>query len=189
MHDKMMKMLMAKKREGKTLSDSEKKSKLQALGGMRDMASQMMGDKLKSLKKVTVASDSKPGLKEGLHKAEDLISQSPDDEHEPKEDSMYSEGGNVYDRGDKGGHVAKMPKEFDTDLDNVDKENDMDRDVRSFNEGGMAEGSPEEEASESPDQEYGEEQIEKIVDECPEDPEKIDELIKKLEEKRQSLQK
>lgn len=188
MHDKMMKMLMGKKKEGKTLSDSEKKSKLQALGGMRDMASQMMGDKLKNLKKVTVASNSQPGLKEGLHKAEDLISQNPqDDDQEPKDGSMYSEGGSVYDRGDKGGHVAKMPNEFDTDLDNVDKENDLDRDVRSFSDGGMAEGSDDSQGSD--DQEYGDEQIDKIVNECPEDLSKIDELIQKLEAKKQSLEK
>ncbi len=165
----MMKMLMSKKKEGKTLSESEKKSKLQALGGMRDMASQMMGDKLKNLKKVTVASDSKPGLKAGLHKAEDLLD-SPEEK--------LSEGGKV----------GQLPSEFDRDEDHVEEEHDRDNSVRQFNDGGELEESPEHEASESPEFEAGEQEgkIEKIVSECN-DSDELDELIRKLEEKKQQL--
>lgn len=174
MHDKMMKMLMSKKKEGKTLSDSEKKSKLQALGGMRDMASQMMGDKLKNLKKVTVASDSKSGLKSGLHKAENLMDQMPEEE-------KLAEGG----------EVAKMPEEFDTDMDNVQKEHERDNEPRNFNEGGNTdEESDMHEASESPEEENQEqESMDKMVADSPNDPNDLDELIKKLEEKKQQLSK
>lgn len=185
MHDKMMKMLMGKKKEGKTLSDADKKAKLQALGGMRDMASQMMGSKLKNLKKVTVASDSKPGLQKGLNQAQDLVDQSPQDDEAPDNDpNNMSEGGSVYDRGDKGGHVAQMPEEFDKDLDEANKEHDMDEHPRDFNAGGEAD----EEASESPEEEDQEnESLEKMVEDAPSDPNELDELIKMLEEKKAKL--
>lgn len=75
MNEEMMKMLMKKKKDGKELSDSDKKAKLSAIKEMKDMASEMMSEKLKGLKKVTVASPSEEGLKEGLEKAEELIEQ------------------------------------------------------------------------------------------------------------------
>lgn len=164
MHDKMMKMLMSKKKEGKTLSDSDKKSKLQALTGMRDMASQMMGDKLKNLKKVTVAADSKPALQDGLHKAEDLVNKSPEEDNGA---SMMNEGG-----------MAKMPPEFDTDEANEDEHENTD----------LSPESAAHEASESPSEEHQEqESLDKILADSPNDPDDLDELIKKLEEKKQQL--
>lgn len=191
MHDKMMKMLMKKKQEGKGLSDSDKKAKLEALGGMRDMAHQMMGSKLKNLKKVTVASDSKPGLKEGLQKAEGMLDKGPEG---------YSEGGDVdelpdhknppKDLGPQGRKIGQLPEEFDRDEDHVDSEHTYDQLPRHFNQGGMTdEESPEHEASESSGEEYSEDKINEIVDECPEDADKLDELIRKLEEKKQNLSK
>lgn len=183
MHDKMMKMLMSKKKEGKTLSDSEKKSKLQALTGMRDMATHMMGDKLKNLKKVTVAAQNKPDLKKGLHQAEDLIDQSPQDLAKPDSDPNNM---------NQGGKVGQLPSEFDRDEDHIDEEHNKDAAPRQFNEGGDSdEESPEHEASESPEFEAGEneESMEKILSDSPNDPEKLEELIKKLEEKKQQLSK
>lgn len=192
MHDKMMKMMMNKKKHGKTLSDSEKKSKLEALMGMKGLADSHMGNKLKNLKKVTVASNSPEGLKEGLHKAEELTDKSDDEmEH-------FSEGGSVNERGDQGGHVAKMPEEFDTDLDNAKKEDSemqmkMGHDAiqHGYDEGTSdVEESPEHESSESPEFEAGEneEKIEQMVEESPNDPSELDALIQKLQEKRDSLQ-
>ncbi len=57
----------------KKLSEMEQKASLKALGDYRGEAQKLMKDKMKNLKKVTVASDSEEGLKEGLEKAEDLI--------------------------------------------------------------------------------------------------------------------
>lgn len=180
MHDKMMKMLMGKKKEGKTLSDSEKKSKLQALGGMRDMASQMMGDKLKNLKKVTVASNSPDGLKKGLHQAEDLVDQSPQDEEKPDSDpNNMNEGGSAY---AQGGKVGQLPSEFDRDEDHVQSEHERDNSVRAFSGGGSFD---DEESSENEGPEH--ESLDEMVQESPDDLDKLDELIKMLEEKKQKL--
>lgn len=161
MHDKMMKMLMSKKKEGKSLSDSDKKAKLQALGGMRDMASKMMGDKLKGLKKPALAA--KP---------------------ESKEPEGYSEGGKI----------GQLPEEFDRDEDHIKIEHDRDNGPRHFSDGGSID---ENESHDSEDamplspglesQEGGDESLDQIVEECPEDAEQIDELIRKLEEKKQKL--
>lgn len=137
MSDRMMKMMLNKKKAGSTLSEGEKKAKLQALMGMKDLANAHMGSKLKNLKKVVVASNSPEGLKAGLHKAEDMADQDPSDmaasgmeDEDTDAMSKFSEGtsdvegagSDVYDRGDKGGHVARMPKEFDTDEDQAVKE-------------------------------------------------------------------
>lgn len=66
----------------KEMSDSEKKAKLSALGEAHKMASDMMKGGLGGLKKVTVAADSKQGLKKGLEKAEDILGE------QDEEDSM-----------------------------------------------------------------------------------------------------
>lgn len=67
--DNFKKMLEKKK----GLSDVEKDAKMNVVKDLRDSASSMMKDKLGGLKKVTVASDSKEGLEEGLDKAEELL--------------------------------------------------------------------------------------------------------------------
>lgn len=62
----------------KKLSPLDQKASLKALGDFRSEAQKLMKDKMNGLKKVTVASDSKEGLKEGLEKAEDLLSKGSD---------------------------------------------------------------------------------------------------------------
>lgn len=57
----------------KNMSPVEKDAKTSVLEGLRGMAEEMMGGKLKNLKKVTVASDSPEGLKSGLMKAEEIM--------------------------------------------------------------------------------------------------------------------
>ena len=69
----------------KKMSDSEKKAKLTALEEARAMATDMLKDKVKGLKKVTVASDSKEGLKKGLEKAEDILGESESEDEEMEE--------------------------------------------------------------------------------------------------------
>lgn len=57
----------------KKLSPMEQKASSKVLEELRSHAKGMMNDKMKGLKKVTVASNSKEGLKEGLSKAEEII--------------------------------------------------------------------------------------------------------------------
>ena len=77
----------------KKMSESEKKAKMTALKEAHGMASDMLKDNLKGLKKVTVASDSKEGLKKGLKKAEDILGehQSEDEELGEKDEAEASE--------------------------------------------------------------------------------------------------
>ena len=195
MHDKMMKMMMNKKKQGNTLSDSEKKSKLEALMGMKGLADSHMGNKLKNLKKVTVASNSPEGLKAGLHKAEDLADQSDDSssddsaaglEDSPDMMNKFSEGGNVYDKGDSGGHVAQMPKEFDTDIGEHEKEM---ADMRGSGdtEPGYDEGTPDVDPSDEQEGSDDQDSVDELVQESPNDPQQLEELIQKLQEKCDSL--
>lgn len=74
------KLLLEKAKNGKFLSDSEKEAKMDVIKEMKGMMKGMMGDDIRGLKKVTVASDSPEGLKEGLEKAEDVIDAKMGDE-------------------------------------------------------------------------------------------------------------
>jgi hypothetical protein len=57
--------------------DLEKESKLEAISKMRDLASHLKGGSLDGLKKLTVASDSKSGLDEGLSRAKEMLDHNP----------------------------------------------------------------------------------------------------------------
>lgn len=72
----IQKLLEKKKKDGKGLSDHEKEAKLGVLKHLHDMAADAMGEGLKGLKKVTVASDSHEGLKEGLETAKEVVGDS-----------------------------------------------------------------------------------------------------------------
>ena len=75
----------------KKMSDAEKKAKMTALKEAHGMASDMLKGNLEGVKKVTVASDSKGGLKEGLKKAEEMIGHSKDP-HESEESDAEEMG-------------------------------------------------------------------------------------------------
>tara|TARA_R110000868_G_scaffold66014_10_gene197044 strand:+ start:3846 stop:4304 length:459 start_codon:yes stop_codon:yes gene_type:complete len=65
--------LMEKKKKDKPMSDMAKEAKMSVVKEMQAMAAGAMKDGLKGgLKKVTVASDSPEGLKEGLDKAKQI---------------------------------------------------------------------------------------------------------------------
>lgn len=88
MHDEMLAKLLAKKaKSGKILSDNERQAKMDVLKSLDDEMSQEMGDKVKNLKKVTVASDSSQGLEKGLEKAKKLLAKQ-DESAEPAEEEM-----------------------------------------------------------------------------------------------------
>lgn len=65
----------------------EQKAKMGVIEDLRNMADNAMGDKVKGLNKVTVASNSPQGLRHGLTKANDLMSQ------QSNQDEMMAHGG------------------------------------------------------------------------------------------------
>jgi hypothetical protein len=75
----MFEKLMAKKKaEGKDMSPVEKTANKNVLGDLMSFLNNHEGEKLKGLKKVTVASDDPEGLKMGLDKAKDIIDKGED---------------------------------------------------------------------------------------------------------------
>jgi hypothetical protein len=85
-YKKLMEMASDKKPE----MDHKAKAKLKVLMDLKKMAADMMGEDIESgIKKVTVASPDKEGLKEGLEKAEELLGES--EESDDMEDMMSDE--------------------------------------------------------------------------------------------------
>jgi len=72
--------------------DMGKEAKLKVLKELKRMASEMMGGDVKDgmMKKVTVASPDKEGLKLGLEKAKEMIAKHPMEEDSDKEMKMES---------------------------------------------------------------------------------------------------
>lgn len=79
----------------------EKAAKMKALDDLKGVMQDMMRGDLDSVKKVTVAADSKEGLEEGLDKAKDMLPEGDEEEssemeeeasepamEEPKEEEM-----------------------------------------------------------------------------------------------------
>lgn len=97
MKDKLEKLFEKKAKEGGSMPDHEREAKMDVVKQMKSDMAELMGDKLKGSKKITVASDSKEGLKAGLDKAEQLLAggglaaAADDEDHiekdEPVEDS------------------------------------------------------------------------------------------------------
>ncbi len=84
---KMFEKIVAKKKaEGKEMSPAHKQAKGSVLADLMDHLGSMGLDKVKGMKKVSVASDSADGLKKGLEKAKDLVNHTPEgeDEHDPE---------------------------------------------------------------------------------------------------------
>lgn len=89
MKSKLMEMV---KKKGRKVSDVEGESLKNVLEDLMGQASSAMADKVKDkMKKVSVMSDSREGLEQGLDKAKDTLEGMPEseDEEEPVEhDSM-----------------------------------------------------------------------------------------------------
>ncbi len=86
----LKKIIDKKKKEGKTLSPVHKEARSTVLEDLMDHLSDMGMDKVKGLKKVTIASDSKEGLAKGLDKATEMVEKSP---MEAMEDEDVSDHG------------------------------------------------------------------------------------------------
>jgi hypothetical protein len=83
MNPMFQKMVEAKKAEGKEFSPVEKTASDKVLADLMHFLSGLEGDKLKGLKKVTVASNDPQGLTAGLDKAKAMV-----DGQEGSEDPM-----------------------------------------------------------------------------------------------------
>lgn len=88
MNDMFKKVVEKKKKEGKSFSPMEKDASDGVLSDLMKYINGLEGEKVKGLKKVTVASDSKDGLEAGMNKAKSMMEESPDEADEGKEDSM-----------------------------------------------------------------------------------------------------
>lgn len=83
MMDKLKKVLDGKKSK---LSGVEQEAKMKVMQALSEEMGGAMKDKLKGLKKVTVASNSPEGLKKGLQKAEEMVAgKSPEMGNEESE--------------------------------------------------------------------------------------------------------
>ncbi len=111
------KLIAKKKKDGKKMSENEKEAKGGVLSEMKDMASKMMGDKVKGLKKVTVASDSEEGVKKGLEKAKDLLGHDMSEQAPEMEGSEVAEEENESPEHEqaegKEGEIAEIAQEMD----------------------------------------------------------------------------
>jgi ubiquinone biosynthesis protein UbiJ len=85
------KKLLAKKKgeqQGKPMDEHKMKAKADMAKELSDMlGSDLTNDMKSGMKKVTIASDSTQGLKEGLDKAEDIIDPSEESEEESEDSS------------------------------------------------------------------------------------------------------
>jgi hypothetical protein len=94
MANPMFDKLIAKKQaEGKSMSAVHKNAKGSVLEDLMEHLSGAGMDKIKGMKKVSVASDSKLGLSKGLEKAKEMISKDPMEAIENDEE-MSDEGPN-----------------------------------------------------------------------------------------------
>ena len=86
MHPKMMELLKSKLKDGKKFDKESKegKAKEEILDEIMKMMDEFSG---KKLKKVTVASPTTEGLKEGLEKAEEILEKKEDEDYDTKADA------------------------------------------------------------------------------------------------------
>ena len=109
MDDAMKKLMELKK--GKQLMPIEKNAKMSVLHQMKKDMEDMMGDKLKGVKKVTVASNSGEGLAEGLDKAKHLLGEHGDadeEQMEPAEEDLGEDLDHDHEEGEPESHLEKM---------------------------------------------------------------------------------
>ncbi len=120
--DEFMKLLAKKAKEQKGPMHGPK---MDAKAAMAKELSDSLGsdimDGIKDMKKVTVASDSEEGLKEGLEKAEDILGKSKMEDSEEEEDSEDESEGESEDESemedeeespDLESEIAKLEREL-----------------------------------------------------------------------------
>lgn len=105
------------KKGAKDMHPLEKEAKLGVIKELSRQAGSMLGDKIHPMKKVTVASDSKEGLKAGLDKASGIVegAGSPVDHEtdpgklvESAEEEMHADLDHDGEAGESPEHIAKV---------------------------------------------------------------------------------
>lgn len=103
MNEAFKALLQKKMAEGKgNMSPVDKEASDSVLADLQHFLDQMQGDKVKGLKKVTVASNDPKGLEEGLAKAKDLVAHDPmasDDSSDEDDMDMGDEDDHSMDEG------------------------------------------------------------------------------------------
>lgn len=94
---KFEKLLEKKRKGGKELSENEQKAKMSVVKHLKDIAGSEMSERLKGLKNVSVASNSKEGLESGLTKAKEIVSKMGDDQEEKDHDHLVDAAENPLD--------------------------------------------------------------------------------------------
>lgn len=129
MEDKLRK-LAALKKHARELSPVEKKAKMDILGKLSDEMGGLLGDKLRGLKKVTVASDSPDGLASGLDKAKEMLAQHGDEENSAHgldhEDEEAHEELPLHSEEDSEEHDEESPEDAE------DSDEDIDAKIREL---------------------------------------------------------
>ena len=92
MKHKLENLMRKKAEKGDVLSKSHAKARSGILDELVGDMMGMEGDKVKGLKKVTVASNSPKGLEKGLDKAKKLVGHAPMADEEMSEEDMMPEG-------------------------------------------------------------------------------------------------
>lgn len=87
MMEEFKKLLFKKQKEqaSKPVDKDKLKAKAEMMKQLSDLLGKDMAEDVKGMKKVTVASDSSEGLKEGLKKAKEIMDKKPDLEDEMKD--------------------------------------------------------------------------------------------------------
>lgn len=112
--DKMFEKLLEKKK-GNKLPKEYKDAKMGVLKALHKEMGDMMGEDMKGMKKVTVASPSEEGLEMGLEKAQELME---------GEGELCPECGEMHEEGYEGhNHEAMMGQEYeDMSVEDLDAE-------------------------------------------------------------------
>lgn len=86
-----MKKLMEMKKNKDKLDPMYKDAKMGSLQQLKDVASQMMGDDVKGMKKVSVMAPDEAHLKEGLDKAKQMLSGEPQKKEQGLDEKSIAE--------------------------------------------------------------------------------------------------
>lgn len=147
MHDKLMKKMMEKK--GKKLDPMEQHAKMGVVQALSDQAGAMLGDKVKGLKKVDVASNSAEGLAAGLDKAKQMIKTKADmakpdglgEDAESAEEELHEDLDHDNEDGESAMHKALVNKPAYNDAHDPDN---MGRDASPMDEEELSDKHPNE---------------------------------------------
>lgn len=185
MKDKLHKM-MAKKRD---LMPHEKKAKMDVVRDLRGVASDMLGDKMEGLKKVSVMSNSPEGLEEGLHKAHEIVSKS--EEHKMRNDAEapYSDYKNAIEEheGEEGANDMGYADGGPVQPDKIQTAQDSMRKAFGYNEGGEVDESGDSDAND-PEDEESEDESEDQDEFHGLDMDQVDEKLQKLMEMKRKME-